>query len=93
MKLMTAVLFLTVCSSVSANEGDMLAKAKEHATSNIDKRIGFLQELKSCVSSATDKGSMKKCREEHKSKVKSLKDENESWREGMKEERKAKKKK
>lgn len=93
MKLMSAVFFLALCTSVSANEGEMLAKAKEHATSNIEKRIGYLQELKSCISAATERGSMKKCRDDHQTKMKSLKDENESWMEGMKAERKAKKKK
>jgi len=92
LKLFTTVILLALCSSVSANDGEMLSKVKMQATANIDKRISYLQELKSCVSAATDKEGMKKCRADHKTKVKTLKDENESFRGSMKEERKAKRK-
>lgn len=90
MKFLTIAVLFSVCSSVSAQEGEMFAKAKEHALSNIEKRQGYLSELKSCVSGASNKEAMKSCRQKHKEQVKSLKDANESWREGMKSEMKTK---
>lgn len=93
MKIFSTVILLALTSAVFANEGEMLAKVKEHQLANIDKRIGWLQEMKSCVSGAADKAAVKKCHQDHKAKMESLKDENESWRDGMKEERRAKRKK
>lgn len=93
MKFLSVVFILSLCTSVSAQDGEMFAKRKEHALVNIDKRIGFLQEMKSCISSATDKDGIQKCRQDHKEKMKSIKDENADWKEGRKAERAAKKKK
>ena len=93
MKLFSTVILLTLSSAVFANEGEMLAKAKEHQQANIDKRISWLQEMKSCVSGAADKAAMKKCHQDHKAKMETLKDENESWRDNMREERKSRRKK
>ena len=93
MKFVAIVFVMTLASVAFAEEGEMLAKVKEHSLSNIDKRITYLQEMKSCVSSAADKAAMKKCHEEHKTKVGALKDENETFRDGMREERKARRKK
>lgn len=90
MKFLTIAVLFSLCSSVSAQDGEMFAKAKEHALSNIDKRIGYLNELKSCVSQAANKDAIKACRATHKTQVKALKDGNESWKEGMKSERQAK---
>ncbi len=87
--LLTAILF-SLCSSVSAQDGEMFAKAKEHHLANLDKRISLLQEQKSCASSATTKDALKACRDTHKSQMKALKDSNESFKEGMKSERKTK---
>lgn len=90
MKFLTIAVLFSVCTSVFAQDGEMFAKAKEHALSNIDKRIGHLNEMKSCVGSATNKDGIKSCRDAHKAQIKSLKDGNEGWREGMKTERKTK---
>lgn len=89
MKVFITLAVLSFCASVSAQEKEMFSKAKEHSLSNIDKRIGYLNELKSCVSSASDMAAVKACRQAHKTKVKALKDENESFRESMKSERQA----
>ena len=59
-------------------------KAKQMATSNIDKRISALQGTKSCISSASDKESLKKCRESARSKAKAMREENKAKREEMK---------
>lgn len=90
MKLLATAILFTLCTSVSAQDGELFTKAKEHQLSNIDKRIFFLNELRSCVSGVSDKEGMKKCRDDHKTKMKALKGENESWRESIKVERKTK---
>ncbi|MES2527628.1 MAG: hypothetical protein V4598_11100 [Bdellovibrionota bacterium] len=87
--LLTAILF-TLCTSVSAQDGEMFAKAKEQHLSNLDKRIALLQEQKTCASAATTKDAMNACRDAHKTAMKSLKESNESFKEGMKSERKSK---
>ena len=87
--LLTAILF-SLCSTVSAEEGEMFAKAKEQHLSNLDKRISLLQEQRSCASTATTKDALKACRDAHKTKIEALKESNEAFREGMKSERKAK---
>ena len=69
----------------------MFTKAKEHAMSNVDKRIGYLNEMKSCFSSATNQEGMKACRKTHKSQIDALEESNESMRSKMRSERKARK--
>ena len=90
MKFLTTAVLLTICTSVSAQDGEMFTKAKEHHLSNLDKRIGLLQEQKSCASSATTKDAIKACRDAHKTQMNALKEGNESFKEGMKSERKTK---
>jgi hypothetical protein len=90
MKFLTIAVLFSICTSVSAQNNEVLAKAKEHALSNIDKRIGYLNELKSCISNAADKAGIKSCRATHKTQVSGLKDTNKAWRETMKAERKQK---
>lgn len=87
--LLTAILF-SLCSSVSAQDGEVFTKVKEQHLANLDKRIALLQEQKACASSATTKDAMKACRDAHKTQMKALKSENEGWKEGMKSERKTK---
>ncbi len=87
MKFLTFAVLFSICSSVSAQNAEVLAKAKEHALSNIDKRIGYLNELKSCISNAANKENIKTCRASHKTQVKGLKDKNKAWRESVKTER------
>lgn len=89
MKIFTAIILFSMCS-FSFAEGEVLAKAKEHALSNINKRINYLNELKSCISNAPNKEGMKACRETHKSQLKTLKDTNKAWRESKNQERKRK---
>ncbi len=90
MKFLTTAILLTLCTSVSAQDGELFAKAKEHHLANLEKRISYLQEQKACATSATTKDALKACRDTHKSKMEALKGENESWKEGMKSEHKAK---
>ncbi len=90
MKILTTAILLTLCTSVSAQDGELFAKAKEHHLANLDKRIAYLQEQKSCASTATTKDAIKACRDAHKTKMQALKGENEGWKEGVKSERKTK---
>jgi hypothetical protein len=90
MKFLTTTILLTLCTTVSAQNAELFAKAKEHQIANIEKRISYLNELKSCISGSSEKEGIKKCREEHKTKMETLKEGNESWKEGMKAERKTK---
>lgn len=93
MKFLSAVVLVSLSITAFAEDAEMIAKVKEHKLANIDKRIGYLNELKSCVSSAQSREAFKACHEKHKSQMVSMKDSNEDWREGMKAERKSKKKK
>ena len=90
MKFLTTAILLTICTSVFAQDGELFAKAKEHHLANLDKRIVYLQEQKTCASAATTKDAIKACRDAHKAKIQSLKGENEGWKEGMQSERKTK---
>jgi hypothetical protein len=91
MKFLSAVVLFSLSLTAFAQDAEMIAKIKEHKLANIDKRIGYLNELKSCVSAAQNKDAFKTCHQTHKAQVKTLKDSNEGWREGMKAERQAKK--
>ncbi len=94
MKFLTTIIVSVFALGAFAQDGEMFAKAKEHHLSNLDKRISYLQEQKTCASAATNKDGIKACHAAHKTKVQALKGENESWKSGMKSEkmsRKAKK--
>lgn len=91
MKFLLSAILFTTCATVSAQENEMFTKAKEHAMSNVDKRIGYLNEMKTCFSSATNKEGMQACRKTHKAQLDALEDSNEAWREGRKSARKARK--
>lgn len=80
MKLLTTVIVSVFSLGVFAQDAEMFAKVKEHHLSNLDKRIGYLQEQKTCAAAATDKAGIKACRDAHQAKVKALKGENETFR-------------
>jgi hypothetical protein len=90
MKFLILALVFSFTASAFALEHEMFDKVKAHALSNIEKRQGYLNDLKSCVSSATDKNAIKTCRDTHRAQVKALKDGNESFKSTMKSERQAK---
>lgn len=92
MKFLTVVAFISLSSFVFAQDQEKpFDEVKQHRLSNIDKRIGYLNELKSCVGSSTDHASMKKCNETHKAEMQALKSENSGWRSSKKAEWQAKK--
>jgi len=72
--------FVSAAEDKEAKKKERLEMAKSMASSNIDKRIQALQEMKSCISSATDKESLKTCREQAKSKAESMRAENKAKR-------------
>ncbi|MFL5783079.1 MAG: hypothetical protein ACJ76H_00635 [Bacteriovoracaceae bacterium] len=100
MKFLTAVLFLSVCANLSAQtpttpaaggQGQNMEEMKQHRLGNIDKRIGYLNELKSCISAASTKDAFHACEQTHKQEIQALKSGNQSWRQGRKAERQARK--
>ena len=91
MKFLMTALLLSFGVSAFAEEKEMFSKLKEHRLANIEQRMSHLQELKSCVSSASNNETLKNCHKAHKEKTESLKDKNKSWRAGVKEERKSRK--
>ncbi len=72
-----------------ARKKEMFQDAKSMATKNIDQRISALQETKSCISSASDKDALKKCREAAKDKAKNFRKENKERRKEFKDKIKA----
>ncbi len=89
-KLVTLALITLSSLSVNAADADkearkkeMFEKAKSMATSNIDKRISALQDTKSCISSASDKEALKKCRQKAKENAQALRKESKSRRQEM----------
>ena len=73
--------------SVRADKAEMLSKAKAMASQNIDAKIGLLNDLKSCINSASDRAALKECRKQAKSKRQALKESNKARRSEMKEQR------
>lgn len=85
------------CSAFSINafadhHGERLAARKANIQAHLDKKIAQLNEHKSCVSSASAKGDIKKCMVSHKEKMKSLKSEMKANRQSFKDKWKSKKK-
>jgi hypothetical protein len=100
MKFLTTVLLFSVCAHLSAQtatapsasgQGQNMEEMKQHRLGNIDKRIGYLNELKSCISAATTKDAFRACEQTHKQEIQALKSGNESWRQGRKAARQARK--
>lgn len=88
------IVLLTLSFSALADhhggKGEMFKEVKAKAIENIGKRIGLLNDLKSCVSSANDRKAMKACRESHKPKMEALRAERKAFKSSMKAKRKAK---
>ncbi|TNF30487.1 MAG: hypothetical protein EP319_04835 [Deltaproteobacteria bacterium] len=72
-------------------DGQNFEKAKSMMLENIEKRISNLQDVKSCVSSASDKSALKECRKKMKSMNTEMKGKMKEMRK-MKKERKQKRK-
>lgn len=53
-------------------KGKTFEEKKANALSKIDMRISKMQELKSCISAATDMAATKACREKHKASMKGM---------------------
>lgn len=61
-------------SSIGFAEGPDLNAHKQEVLANLENRIAFLTEAKNCITAATDKESMKKCRTELKEDRGEMKD-------------------
>jgi hypothetical protein len=86
-----AIVILSMISYSAFADEENFAKAKEMMLTNIDKRISFIQEHKSCVSSAAEKTALKACHEKHNTNMQSLRSERKTMKEEFKSERKARK--
>lgn len=94
MKFLAAVFLLSLSPSLLADEHDKpFDQLKEQKLSNIDKRMTYLNELKSCVTAATNKETVKSCHDAHGAKMQTMMENHKSWKEAKKEERKSKRKK
>lgn len=91
MKSVAVLFFLLTTSFVQAEDGELLASAKQRILANADQRIGAIQNLKSCVQGAASKDQLKSCRDNHKTAMKQLREENKGERKAFREELKAKK--
>lgn len=58
-----------------AAAGENFEEMKKKALEHVDKRIGMLNEMKSCISAASKKEDMKPCREKFKDEHHSMKSE------------------
>ena len=67
--LILAMIFLfqnMVCADEAKGKGKRFEENKVRILGNIDKKIGFLNEFKSCVTSASSRGELKACRTKYK---------------------------
>ena len=94
----TAVVTLLMVLSATAlamnkeKKQEMFEARKARAIESIDKKISLMNTLKSCLSSATDKESLKKCRKTHKEAMKSHRESNKAEREKRKQQREERRK-
>ncbi len=87
-KIVITLLFLTSTQVFAGDmKAEMLSKAKAMASKNIEKQMGVLKDLKSCITSAGDRGALKKCRKEAKSKREALRASNKAERQSIKDQR------
>lgn len=94
MKVLVAVLFLLLSVNSLAEEkgsGEKFQKAKSMMLEKIEKRISNLQDVKSCVSSASNKEALKSCREKMKAHRAEMKEQRKDWKKKRKERRKKRK--
>lgn len=70
--------------------GDNFESRKKMALEHIEKKIGFLNEMKSCVSSAADQAALKTCHEKMREHHKEMKMEHMDQKIQKLQERKAK---
>ena len=94
MKSILVILCLTIATVSFAKEMDKkkFEKRKAKTIEMADKTIADLKQLKTCVSAATEKESLKKCQETHREKMQVQMKKRKEMREKRKEKRKSKKK-
>lgn len=73
MKLISTIVLMTSLFSFSAIANEKSIDEKKAQTlSHLDMKIASLNDFKSCVDAAKEKGDIKKCRSTHKEKMKSM---------------------
>ena len=89
MKFIIALIATFSLSSFADHHEEKFAEMKAKGLANIDKRISSLQQLKSCLSSASEKEAARKCRKENRARMENLRQD---FRAGKKRWRKNKQK-
>lgn len=88
--LILTVLGFTTISFAKEMDKERFEKRKAKTIAMADMRIASLNNLKTCVSSSSDKDSLKKCQESHREKMKSEMKARKEMRKKRKEMRKEK---
>jgi hypothetical protein len=84
MLMASAMSFAYAEGEAAPEKGQMLEEAKAHATKMIDMRIKALQESKTCISKASSREDMQKCREATQKEMKEIQGAREEKRKEMK---------
>lgn len=80
-KILLSILALSLFAGFNAQADEAkIAERKTKVSAHIDKKITLLNEFKSCVNTASKKGDIKACRQAHKAKMKTLKEERKAMR-------------
>jgi flagellar biosynthesis regulator FlbT len=83
---------LNVQAEEKKGSGEKFQKAKSMMLEKIEKRISNLQDVKSCVSSASDKEALKACRAKMKEHRAEMKEQRKQWKEKRKQRKQRRKK-
>ena len=91
MKFLTMTIFAMMSFFALAEDKPFFENMKAMKLANIEKRITYINELKSCVTAAADKDAFKNCNEKHNSDMKALHSDRKEMKEQFKKERKERK--
>ena len=91
MKFLIMTIFAMISCFALAEDKPLFENMKAMKLANIEKRITYITELKSCVTAAADKDALKNCNERHNSDMKALHSDKKEMKEQFKKERKERK--
>lgn len=78
MAILAVSMGFSVCAyaqTAPAEKTENFAQRKAEAIKAVEERMSELNQLKACISAATEPGSIKKCHETHKSAMKGMRNE------------------
>ena len=91
MKFVLVAVLLMSFNVMADHHEESFEEAKAHAISMTDKRIESLNAAKGCISAATDKAGLNKCREEMKKTKGDMRKESKTRRQNLRDQRRSKK--